>query len=177
MKINTHKTKYLLLILFTTIIFISQSCKSKKIKQQKYLSNYYQELKDSFPDAEVSLLLDSIKVIFPEHMLFDVGSYSIKETFLERLDRLCKLCNKYIKTKMLITGHTDNTGEEKVNESLSKNRAEAVQSTMINYNVSNKRLYTWGMAARNPRLPNNTPEGRAKNRRVEFVVLYEEKNN
>lgn len=177
MKLKTLKTNYLILILFTAIISISHSCKSKKVKQQSYITNYYKELKDSFPDAEVTLLLDSIKVIFPDHMLFDVGSYSIKETFLDRLERLCKLCNKYINTKMLITGHTDNTGEEKVNESLSKNRADAVKTTMIKNSVASNRLHTWGMAARNPRLPNNTPEGRAKNRRVEFVVLYEQKNN
>lgn len=177
MKIKTHKTNYLLLIFFTATITISQSCKSKKVKQQRYITNYYQELRDTFPDAEVNLLMDSIKVIFPEHMLFDVGSYSIKETFLGRLEKLCKLSNKYIKTKMLITGHTDDTGEEKVNENLSKNRAEAVKTTMIKYSVASNRLHTWGMAARNPRLPNNTTEGRAKNRRVEFVVLYEQLKN
>ncbi len=150
------------------------SCKVSKKKKQKYIVGFYQELKDSFPNAEVTLLKDSIKVIFPDNIMFDVGSAIWKDAFFEKLARFSVLVNKYDKTNLLITGHTDNTGEGEINDKLSKTRADNVKLKMQEYKVLPARLFVWGLGARQPRDTNSTEEGRARNRRVEFVVLYKE---
>ena len=160
---------YLLLSIFLMLQF--SSCKVSKKKKQKYITGFYQELKDSFPNAEVSLLKDSIKVIFPDNVMFDVGSVVWKDAFFEKLIRFSKLLNKYDKTNLLITGHTDNTGEGDINEKLSKSRAENVKLKMIEYNVAKERLFVWGLGSRRPRESNDTEEGRQLNRRTEFEIL------
>ena len=167
-------------ILLLSIVFASSftSCKvtknkvSKKEKQQ-YINGFYQELKEDFPDAEITLIQDSIKVIFPDNIMFDVGSAVWKKTFFEKLIRFSTLFNKYEKTNLLITGHRDNTGEGVDNDRLSKFRADNVKLKMIEYKVLKERLFVWGMGARQPLTENKTEEGKARNRRVEFVVMYQ----
>ena len=69
---------------------------SKKEKQQ-YINGFYQELKEDFPDAEITLIQDSIKVIFPDNIMFDVGSAVWKKTFFEKLIRFSTFFYKYEK--------------------------------------------------------------------------------
>lgn len=164
--------KALLLLLISALLLNFTSCRTGKKKQQKYITNVFQELKDSFPNAEIILVQDSIKMIFPDNIMFETGSAELKETFFDRLHRLSSVINKYQKTNLLVTGHTDNVGELEMNDNLSKQRAENVKTKMSLYNVAKERLFVWGMGSRQPREKNDTEQGRAKNRRVEFIVLY-----
>ena len=167
---KTSTLLLLSLLLFTTII----SCKTTKKKQRKYLTSFYQELKDSFPSAEVILLQDSIRVIFPDYVMFESGVAILKDTCFDKMLKLANLVNKYNSTNLLITGHTDNVGAEFDNDKLSKDRAENVKTKLIENKVTEQRLFVWGRGARMPRGNNDTEQGKAKNRRVEFVVLYHE---
>jgi outer membrane protein OmpA-like peptidoglycan-associated protein len=73
-------------------------------------------------------------------------------------------------SKLLIEGHTDSTGKEATNVSLSKARADAVASYLATRGVSQQRMTTNGLGSSRPVADNSTPEGRANNRRVEIVV-------
>lgn len=74
---------------------------------------------------------------------------------------------------MLIEGHTDNDGPLAYNQSLSKARAESVARALIARGVPAERLSTKGMAYLRPIASNDTPQGRAMNRRVEILVRAE----
>jgi outer membrane protein OmpA-like peptidoglycan-associated protein len=72
--------------------------------------------------------------------------------------------------RFLIEGHTDSTGDAAHNIDLSKRRAEAVKSVLVaQFGIDGARLSTAGLGATKPVASNDTPAGRAENRRVEFV--------
>ncbi len=74
--------------------------------------------------------------------------------------------------RLLIEGHTDNVGSEASNLALSEKRAAAVkQSLVANFGIDASRLESKGFGASKPAAPNDTPEGRQTNRRVEIVKL------
>lgn len=141
-------------------------------KKQIYIEQTYLELKKELPEAEVKLLMDTIKVLFPENLLFSFGKSEVKKDSYAPLEKLSRILNVYNKHKILITGYTDNVGEEEINEVLSKNRAENTKKILIQNQVLDSRLFTWGRGSKDPIASNQNVEGRNKNRRVEFVILY-----
>ncbi len=169
------KMKLYKIILLLSCLFFISSCSVKK-KQQRYINKVYKEIKTSFPDASVQLLKDSIKVMFPNNVLFNTNSFEITPSFNEKLIRFATLLNKYENTKLLISGHTDNDGDSSSNLILSFNRAEAIKSKLSS-TVSNTRLFTWGLGDKYPIVPNDSESNRALNRRVEFIILYNNNNN
>jgi OOP family OmpA-OmpF porin len=72
--------------------------------------------------------------------------------------------------KVKIVGHTDNVGSKKYNDRLSLRRAESVKSWLVKKGISPTRITTAGVGFSEPIATNDTPEGRAKNRRIEFHV-------
>jgi outer membrane protein OmpA-like peptidoglycan-associated protein len=72
--------------------------------------------------------------------------------------------------KIEIGGHTDNTGGDEKNRLLSENRAKNVYDYLIAKGVAEDRLTYKGYGSTKPVAPNTTPEGKAKNRRTEFIV-------
>ncbi|HMN32733.1 MAG TPA: OmpA family protein [Chitinophagaceae bacterium] len=167
--------KFVIILLSLFVSFQLASCRTTKItKKQSYMTSLFQELKNNFPDANVLIKNDSIKLIFSSHILFETGSAEIKPDFKENLQLIYKTLIKYNKTNLLIIGHTDNVGELHFNESLSMSRALSTKAGLVSLHLDSVRIKTWGMADREPIETNKTEEGRAKNRRVEFVILYKE---
>lgn len=73
---------------------------------------------------------------------------------------------------LTIEGHTDNTGNAEANQTLSEKRAAAVKQYLITtYQIDASRLHSQGFGASKPAAPNDTPEGRQQNRRVELVKM------
>ena len=70
-----------------------------------------------------------------------------------------------------ISGNTDNEGSDEVNDKLSKSRAQSVVNYLISKGIAATRMQATGFGKRKPIDTNQTPEGRAANRRVEFLVL------
>jgi OOP family OmpA-OmpF porin len=70
-----------------------------------------------------------------------------------------------------LKGHTDNVGNAAKNTQLSKQRAEAVKNYLVSKGVSASVIQTYGFGSTQPIATNNTPEGRAQNRRVEIEVF------
>ena len=73
--------------------------------------------------------------------------------------------------KVAVVGHTDNTGDFNYNLQLSQRRAKAMVDALVKDGVAADRLAAVGVGSLSPVAPNNTPEGRAQNRRVELVLI------
>jgi outer membrane protein OmpA-like peptidoglycan-associated protein len=100
---------------------------------------------------------------------FDVGSDVIRPESGPTLRKILKLLQEDDALKFEIQGHTDSQGGDKVNIPLSEKRALAVKAWLVGQGIADARLTTKGFGATKPLKQNDTPEGRAENRRVEFV--------
>lgn len=101
---------------------------------------------------------------------FDSSSSVIDASSNKLLDQVADAV-KACPGTLRIEGHTDSTGVEAENETLSRNRALAVRNALIARNVNPKRLIAEGYGATHPIAVNTTPEGRARNRRIEIRVV------
>jgi OOP family OmpA-OmpF porin len=102
---------------------------------------------------------------------FDTGSDRIRPESSGTLTEISEMLNEHADLKLVIEGHTDNVGDAAANQKLSEARAAAVVQTLTgSYKVSADRLKSAGFGAAKPAKPNDTPEGRQANRRVELVV-------
>jgi outer membrane protein OmpA-like peptidoglycan-associated protein len=111
------------------------------------------------------------KPIVLENVLFEYGkSILLKESY-PALDTLVKQLQLYKTMKIEISGHTDSTGIETLNQILSEERAKMVVEYFISKNIDKSRLSYKGYGSKQPIASNDTEEGRKKNRRVEFIIL------
>jgi outer membrane protein OmpA-like peptidoglycan-associated protein len=100
---------------------------------------------------------------------FDVDSDRIRDESKPTLDLIVALLTDEPDLSLTVEGHTDATGTDEHNMDLSRRRAEAVRSYLVNAGISADRLDAVGLGATKPVAPNDTPIGRAQNRRVELV--------
>jgi OOP family OmpA-OmpF porin len=100
---------------------------------------------------------------------FDTGSDVIRPESGPTLRKILGLLQENGSLRFEIQGHTDNQGGDKVNGPLSERRARAVKAWLVKEGIEDGRLATKGLGATKPLKPNDTAEGRAENRRVEFV--------
>jgi outer membrane protein OmpA-like peptidoglycan-associated protein len=103
---------------------------------------------------------------------FDIGQVNIANKLLLGLDSLVQIMAQYPTTKLLITGHTDNTGTRKINDPLSLSRAKKIQAYIIKKGLAVNRTSILGMADTQPIASNDTNKGRAQNRRVDLTIQY-----
>jgi type VI secretion system protein ImpK len=105
--------------------------------------------------------------------LFDSGSSALRSGFVPVLERIADALNQ-VPGPVLITGHTDNqpifSARHQSNWHLSKERAESVMALLAGRMLAANRLRAEGRADREPTSPNDSPENRARNRRVEITV-------
>lgn len=165
----------LYLFLVIPLIAAIYSCNPQKRlakKKHVYMEAAYTSLKGTITEAEVTILNDTVKVLFPEHLLFQKNSSEINKETYPLMQRFATSLNLYGQTSILINGYTDSIGGEELNRNLSSQRADSAATVLNLYKVANTRMMQWGMGASNFIADNATEEGRRKNRRVEFVILY-----
>jgi outer membrane protein OmpA-like peptidoglycan-associated protein len=104
-----------------------------------------------------------------------VNDAELNKNYLPILQKMATVLNKYDKTVILITGHSDITGTEARNMELSKQRAENAKKVFADFKVKPARIYTWGRGSAESVADNNTETGRKQNRRVEYVIMYDYK--
>jgi outer membrane protein OmpA-like peptidoglycan-associated protein len=136
---------------------------SKMDKQAK-------EIENTVPGAKVYRVGEGIIVEFNDNVLFGFDKSDLNEGSKVNLDKLVTVLNKYPDTDIEVQGHTDNTGTESYNMSLSKRRASAVSSYLINGGIASNRTSTKGYGETAPNYSNDTEDGKSKNRRVEFLI-------
>jgi len=118
---------------------------------------------------DVKSALDTDGKIITHGILFDTGKDVIKPESLPTLKMILGILNDDPDLKFSIEGHTDNQGNKGINQPLSEKRAAAVKSWLTGKGIESARLKTKGFGDSKPIDSNKTPEGRANNRRVEFV--------
>ncbi len=108
-----------------------------------------------------------------EGVYFETGQAILKKESNEALDAVIGVMKDNPTYKLKITGHTDNVGEDDANMQLSKDRAQAVEQYLETTGGLNpERFIVLGFGNTRPVATNDTPEGRAKNRRVEFTIVF-----
>jgi outer membrane protein OmpA-like peptidoglycan-associated protein len=123
-----------------------------------------------------SLNIDLIKVkvgkkVVLNNILFESGKSILTSGSYAELDRLLNIMQENTEMKIEISGHTDKTGSELINYKLSEDRAKAVVEYLVQKGVDKTRMEYKGFGSLQPVTENTTPQGRAKNRRVEFKIL------
>jgi outer membrane protein OmpA-like peptidoglycan-associated protein len=113
---------------------------------------------------------DNIILNMPGNITFATDSSNISGDFYEVLSSVALVLNEFEKTYVDITGHTDSTGADSYNMQLSVARANSVSSYFKSQGVLAQRIYTQGMGETQPIASNDTPAGRAQNRRVEIML-------
>ncbi|MBO7124433.1 MAG: OmpA family protein, partial [Bacteroidales bacterium] len=108
------------------------------------------------------------------NVFFETAKATLNSMSYTELDNLVKIMNDNPKIKIEIGGHTDNVGSKTYNQKLSQDRAEAVVNYLLSKKIASNRLTFKGYAFDEPIDTNDTPEGRAQNRRVEFKILSNE---
>lgn len=129
------------------------------------------EIKQTVPGATVTREGEGILVKFDSGILFDTDKSALKAEAQSNLQKLAASLQNNPETNILIVGHTDNTGSNAHNMTLSVQRAESVKSFIAAANVASSRLQTSGKGETEPIADNTTVDGRSKNRRVEIVIV------
>jgi outer membrane protein OmpA-like peptidoglycan-associated protein len=104
-------------------------------------------------------------------ILFDVNKSTIRGESMGTINEILELMNENPSLKFRIEGHTDSDGEESYNQKLSEDRAASVKSMLVRLGIDSSRLESQGWGESKPVSENSTPEGKANNRRVEFIKI------
>ena len=104
-------------------------------------------------------------------ILFDVDKATLKPESMGSINEIYNLMKKNASLKFEIDGHTDNTGDASHNMTLSQQRADAVKTQLVSMGIDASRLTAKGFGDTKPIAGNDTPEGKANNRRVEFIKM------
>jgi len=139
-----------------------------------YMDRQAAALKKSMPEAEVVRDGDKVYVALPAGILFDTGKDALKPSARESLAKAAATL-RASETNIIIQGHTDSTGSDAINQPLSQRRANNVRDFLAANGVPASRMTAIGYGSTRPAVPNDTPENRALNRRVQMEISPNEK--
>ncbi|HEX6836860.1 MAG TPA: OmpA family protein, partial [Polyangia bacterium] len=127
---------------------------------------------DGCPDSGGQVTIGAGRIELPDNIFFDSGRTTVAARSEALLDRVADKLNANQKVRRVrIQGHTDDVGSAKKNLELSQARAEAVRDYLIRKRVEPERLQAVGYGDTRPLDRRRTPEARAKNRRVELIIV------
>jgi len=112
-------------------------------------------------------------VVTMADVLFDVGKYDLRPATREKLARLSGIVLAHKGLQLDIEGHTDSTGSDDLNQTLSERRAASVQSYLVQQGLAADSVTAKGFGKTMPIADNSTAAGRQQNRRVEIIVSGE----
>ncbi len=120
--------------------------------------------------APAPVLAKGDSLIVLSDLLFELNSARLREEHIATLDTLSKFLMKHPTLNVAVAGHTDNTGAEHHNVSLSTHRAQGVADYLSAHGISYDRITFEGFGSSSPIADNRTEEGRRRNRRVEILL-------
>ena len=120
--------------------------------------------------VEVRRQGDQIRLTMPSGVTFATNSASLSPNAVSSLNTVADVLTQYPETTITVAGHTDNTGNDRINNPLSENRARSVAGYLTGRGVAAGRISTVGYGSRSPVADNTTEVGRAQNRRVEILI-------
>ena len=133
-----------------------------------------EEIKNDIPGAKVERVEEGIKVEFNEKILFEFSKSDLGDSAKKNLNSLITVLNNYPNTNIEIQGHTDSRGTDDYNMGLSVRRATAVRDYLRQNGIVASRMTTKGFGESAAAYSNDTQEGMAQNRRVEFLITANE---
>ena len=143
----------------------------------RYMDNQQAEFEKQLAEEqaanqiEIERLKDeTLRLIMDSEVSFDFDSADIKSAWMDSLDKLADVINRYPQTVVHVVGHTDSIGSESYNQVLSERRALSVGNYLMQRGVDEARVYTEGRGELEPRDTNSTEAGRQLNRRVEIFI-------
>ena len=142
----------------------------------KQMDKQAQKIEEILPGAEVERIGEGIQVVFDDKsgVTFALNSANLTTASKANLDKIAEVFLEFPDTDLMLEGHTDSSGDENYNMTLSNNRAKAVASYLQSKGVAASRMSVKGYGETAPRFDNATKEGQAKNRRVEIGVAANE---
>jgi len=137
-----------------------------------YLDQQEKELRQSLAstDVEVQRVGDQINLVMPSDVTFAVNSSLVSPQFYGPIYSVGDILRKYEQSIVTVEGHTDSSGGQALNQSLSERRAQSVASLLSSRGVSYNRMSIIGFAFSQPKASNATEAGRSINRRVEIKI-------
>jgi outer membrane protein OmpA-like peptidoglycan-associated protein len=138
-----------------------------------YMDRQEAELRAELEGTGVSVtrIGDNITLNMPGNVTFATNSADLNPAFFDVLTSVSKVVTEFDKTIIEVAGHTDSTGTDAYNQSLSERRAATVAQYLQSRGISPQRMITVGMGESMPVADNATESGRAANRRVEITMV------
>lgn len=144
----------------------------KKMDKQK------KQLEETLPEETTVETInngEALKVTFDSGILFATNSSTLSDASKSALRNFATSLKANPDTDIRIVGFTDNTGNVDYNQTLSEKRARSVFDYLLEQGISSDRMTYEGKGVHDPVATNNTPEGRALNRRVEIIIMANQK--
>ncbi len=138
-----------------------------------YLDNKEKKLREQMAGTGVEVGRNpdgSVQLIMPGSITFDTNKSNIKPNFYGTLNKVAQTLAEDNKSAILVTGYTDNTGNDSINIPLSQARAQSVKNYLASQGVSSNRIDAQGLGSSNPIASNATAAGKEQNRRVEISI-------
>lgn len=138
-----------------------------------YMDQQEMKLRQQLEGTGVSVTRegDQIKLNMPGNVTFESNQSDINSRFYPVLDSVVTVLQEFDKTLVEVSGHTDSTGDDKINNPLSERRAASVGSYLMSRGVIPQRIESYGAGSYYPIADNKTVEGRLLNRRVEIMLV------
>lgn len=121
--------------------------------------------------VSVTRIGDNITLNMPGNVTFATDSADVSANFYDVLNSVSTVLNEFRQTVIEVAGHTDSTGSDAYNQSLSERRAESVAAYLQTRQVPPDRVIIVGVGEQHPIASNDTPDGRQQNRRVELTLV------
>ncbi len=139
----------------------------------KMMDNQEQELNEALAASESAAVRregNLLAITLKGDVTFDTGSAKVKPGLYSEINRIANVMKQYPDTSIRVEGHTDSTGKESNNMTLSKRRAESVKALLVQRGVSGSRIIVIPFGESKPVADNKSKEGRQRNRRVEIKI-------
>lgn len=138
-----------------------------------YMDRQEAEMREQLSGSGVEVVRegDNLRLVMPSNITFASNQSTITPQFHDILNSIANVLSHYDKTFLSIEGHTDSSGSESYNQTLSERRARSVQQYLVNQSIMQARLSVVGYGEMRPVASNETASGKAKNRRVEVQIV------
>lgn len=138
-----------------------------------YMDKQEEAFRDELAGSGVEVVRegDNLRLVMPSNITFATDQSYISSGFNDTLNAIANVMNKYEKTYLSVEGHTDSTGKDSYNMTLSQQRAQSVKGYLVNQQILAGRISTRGYGETRPIASNDSANGRAQNRRVEIQIV------
>ncbi|MBL4867435.1 MAG: OmpA family protein, partial [Pseudomonadales bacterium] len=138
-----------------------------------YMDNQEKKLRARLQGTGVSVTRvgDQISLNMPGNLTFATNSSDVQSNFYAVLNSVADVFKEFGKTNVKVTGHTDSTGSESFNMTLSQKRAQSVANYLMSQSIASNRVRAEGWGESSPIATNDTSAGREQNRRVEIKII------